>query len=129
MGLPGGRALMVRHARTVGEQRTEEREGLRRAERFPRVSSLTIRYALSMSKEISQRELRNDTAAILREVQAGQTITVTRNGVPVAELRPIRPGRFVPRSALAEAAVRAPRIDAGRFRGDLDAVRDPHVDD
>jgi antitoxin (DNA-binding transcriptional repressor) of toxin-antitoxin stability system len=82
-----------------------------------------------MSKEISQRELRDDSAAILREVQAGQTITLPRNGVPVAGLRPIRRRRFVPRSALAEAAFRVPRIDAGRFRGDLDAVRDPRVDD
>ena len=37
-----------------------------------------------MSRTISQRELRNDSGAILREVQAGQTIIVTRNGVPVA---------------------------------------------
>ncbi|MGH8935407.1 MAG: type II toxin-antitoxin system Phd/YefM family antitoxin, partial [Acidimicrobiia bacterium] len=40
-----------------------------------------------MSRVITQRELRNDSAAVLREVQAGQTIIVTRNGVPVAELR------------------------------------------
>lgn len=80
-----------------------------------------------MSRIISQRELRNDSAAVLREVQAGQTIIVTRNGVPVAELRPIQPRRFVPRAALAEAAARAPRIDAGRFRVDIDAVIDQAV--
>ena len=61
---------------------------------------------------------------MLREVQAGQTVIVTRNGVPVAELRPIQPRRFVPRAAIAEAIARAPRIDAGRFRADLDAVID-----
>jgi len=71
---------------------------------------------------ISQRELRNDSGAILREVQAGHTVVVTRNGVPVAELRPIQRQRFVARTALAEAAARAPRIDAVRFRADLDAV-------
>jgi antitoxin (DNA-binding transcriptional repressor) of toxin-antitoxin stability system len=54
---------------------------------------------------------------------------VTRNGTPVAELRPIRPRRFVPRATIAEAAVRAPGIDAGRFRADLDAVIDQRVDD
>jgi prevent-host-death family protein len=77
-----------------------------------------------MSRIISQRELRNDSAAILREVQAGETVTVTRNGVPVAELRPIQPRRFAPRAVIAEAAARAPRVDAARFRADLDAVVD-----
>lgn len=85
-------------------------------------------YTRDMSKTITQRELRNDSAAILREVQAGETIIVTRNGVPVAELRPIHPRRFVPRAVIAEAAARAPRIDANRFRADLDAVIDPSVD-
>ena len=80
-----------------------------------------------MSRTISQRELRNDSGAILREVQAGQTIVVTRNGVPVAELRPVPPRRFAPRELLAEAARRAPRIDGARFRADLDAVVDPSL--
>lgn len=81
-----------------------------------------------MNRIITQRELRNESAAVLREVQAGQTLIVTRNGVPVAELRPIQPRRFVPRAVIAEAATRAPRIDAGRFRADLDAMIDQSVD-
>lgn len=82
-----------------------------------------------MSRMISQRELRNDSGAILRDVQAGQTIIITRNGVPVAELRPIgAPRRFVPRALIADAAERAPRIDARQFRADLDALVDPFID-
>jgi prevent-host-death family protein len=81
-----------------------------------------------MNRIITQRELRNESAAVLREVQAGQTLIVTRNGVPVAELRPIQPRRFVPRAVIAEAATRAPRIDAGRFRADLDAMIDQSID-
>ena len=81
-----------------------------------------------MSRTISQRELRNDSAAVLREVQAGHTIIVCRNGVPVAELRPVPPRRFVPRAVIADAAKRAPRIDAGGFRADLDTVVDQSVD-
>ena len=81
-----------------------------------------------MNRIITQRELRNDSGAVLREVQAGQTIIVTRNGVPVAELRPVPPRRFVPRAAIADAARRAPRVDAGRFRADLDAVVDQSAD-
>ena len=81
-----------------------------------------------MSRIISQRELRNDSGAILREVQAGQAIVVTRNGVPVAELRPVSRRRFVLRAVIAEAARRAPRVDAGAFRADLDAVVNQSVD-
>lgn len=85
-------------------------------------------YSLRVTKSISQRELRNDSAAVLREVQAGQTIIVTRNGMPVAELRPVPPRRFVPRAVLADAAHRAPRVDAARLRADLDAVVDQAAD-
>ena len=81
-----------------------------------------------MNRIITQRELRNDSASVLREVQAGQTLIVTRNGAPVAELRPIQPHRFVPRAAIAATAASAPRIDFGRFRADLDAVINPSAD-
>ena len=77
---------------------------------------------------ISQRELRNQSAAILRDVQAGQSMIVTRNGTPVAELRPVSRRRFVPRAVLAQAARSAPRIDAARFHADLDALVEPYVD-
>jgi len=81
-----------------------------------------------MNRIISQRELRNDSAAVLRDVQAGQTITVTRNGTPVAELSPVSRRRFVPRSVIADAASWAPRVDLVRLRVDLDAVIDPSID-
>lgn len=81
-----------------------------------------------MSRTITPQELRNDSAAVLREVQAGETLVVTRNGVPVAELRPIQPRRLVPRAIIAEAVARAPRIDDERFRADVDAVVDQSVD-
>lgn len=38
---------------------------------------------------ISQRELRNDNAEIMRGVEQGETYTVTRRGVAVARLSPI----------------------------------------
>ena len=79
-------------------------------------------------RRITQRQLRNDSAAILRDVQAGQSLIVTRNGTPVAELKPVSPRRFVPRSAIAQAARTAPRIDAGRFRADIDALVDQSID-
>src|SRR5208283_1502629 len=78
-------------------------------------------------RTITQRELRNQSAAVLREVEAGRTIIVSRNGTPVGELRPVRRRRFVPRAVIAEAAGRAARIDATQFRADLDAVVNPQV--
>lgn len=38
---------------------------------------------------INQRQLRNDSAEVMRRVEQGQTYTVTRRGVPVARLSPI----------------------------------------
>ena len=80
-------------------------------------------------RTITQRQLRNDSAKVLRAVQEGQTMTITRNGTPVAELRPVAARRYVSRALIREAARTAPRIDARRFRADIDAVIDPWLDD
>ncbi|MGI8576961.1 MAG: type II toxin-antitoxin system Phd/YefM family antitoxin [Nocardioidaceae bacterium] len=40
-------------------------------------------------RTISHRELRNDSSAVLREVQSGESITVTNRGQPVAVLVPV----------------------------------------
>ncbi len=80
-----------------------------------------------MSRFITQREFRNQSAAVLREVQAGETLIVTRNGTPVAELRPIQPRRFVPRATLAAAGAKAPCIDAAQFFTDLERVVDQGI--
>jgi prevent-host-death family protein len=40
-------------------------------------------------KTISQRELRNDNAEVIRGVEQGETYTVTRRGVPIARLSPL----------------------------------------
>ncbi len=79
-------------------------------------------------RTITQRELRNESTAILRAVQAGQSVMVTRNGTPVAELKPVSPRRFVPRGAIAQAAATAPPIDAARFRRDVDTLVDQGFD-
>jgi prevent-host-death family protein len=48
---------------------------------------------------ITQRELRNDSGAILGEVEAGRAVLVSRNGTPIGELRPIRRQHFVARDS------------------------------
>lgn len=79
-----------------------------------------------MAKEIAQRELRNDNAKVIAAVAAGSSFIVTRNGEPVAELRPIRRERrtFVPREEIVEMAARASRIDPAAFRDDVDRAID-----
>ena len=42
-------------------------------------------------RTISQRQLRNDNAEVMRRVEQGESFTVTRRGVPVARLSPINP--------------------------------------
>lgn len=39
-----------------------------------------------MPETITQRQLRNDNAEIMRRVEAGESFVVTRNGHPVADL-------------------------------------------
>jgi antitoxin (DNA-binding transcriptional repressor) of toxin-antitoxin stability system len=43
-----------------------------------------------MRRTISQAELRNGSAAVMDALEAGEEFIVTRNGVAVGELRPIR---------------------------------------
>jgi prevent-host-death family protein len=39
--------------------------------------------------EVAARELRNDTRGLLRRVEAGEDMTITIDGRPVAVLRPV----------------------------------------
>ncbi|WP_457034003.1 type II toxin-antitoxin system Phd/YefM family antitoxin [Kitasatospora sp. P5_F3] len=43
---------------------------------------------MEISSEVPARELNQQTAQILARVEAGETVTVTKNGRPVAILRP-----------------------------------------
>lgn len=75
-----------------------------------------------MSRTIAQRELRNDNAKVIDEVVAGESFIVTRNGVPVAELLPLRALRrtVVSKSCIANFVNTKMDIDAKLFRADLD---------
>jgi prevent-host-death family protein len=42
-----------------------------------------------MVPDIPARDLRNDVSAVLRRVEAGETLRVTVSGRPVAELAPL----------------------------------------
>ncbi|MBM4268095.1 MAG: type II toxin-antitoxin system prevent-host-death family antitoxin [Deltaproteobacteria bacterium] len=77
-----------------------------------------------MPREITQRELRNESGEIMRALDSGETFVITRNGVPVGELVPVQRRRFVPAKSVAAVFAGAPRIARRRFRRDLDAAVD-----
>jgi prevent-host-death family protein len=79
-------------------------------------------------REIPQRELRNNVGAVLREVEAGETLRVTVRGRAVADLVPIA-GRK--RGLSREDVVRI-LADAALDRGfvaDVDAVAGATIDE
>jgi prevent-host-death family protein len=53
-------------------------------------------------KRIAQRELRNDSAAILRAAESGEVFVITVDGRPVATLGPYARRRFVSASRVRE---------------------------
>lgn len=81
----------------------------------------------AMTRTITQRELRNQSGEIMRALDRGEDFIVTRNGVPVGELRPAR-RRFVTRELLLETFRTAPPIEQDRFRDDLDRVASQQID-
>ncbi|HZU73754.1 MAG TPA: hypothetical protein VE990_13370 [Acidimicrobiales bacterium] len=80
-----------------------------------------------MAREITQRELRNGSGEIMRQLDNGESFVVTRNGVPVGELSPLRRHRFVSAQSAVAAFRGAPPVDFDRLRADLDkaARQDP----
>jgi prevent-host-death family protein len=85
-------------------------------------------YDAGMSRVVTQRELRNDSGEIMRRLDAGESFVVTRNGVPVGELTPLRRLRFVTAESIAQIFQAAPPIDAEQFRRDLDAVAEQGIE-
>ncbi len=76
------------------------------------------------SPEVSIRELRNHGGDVVERVAAGERLTVTRSGKPVAELRPV--GRPPVKAEVLLARWRQlPHLDADRLREDLDELLDP----
>jgi len=77
-----------------------------------------------MAREVTQRELRNESGEIMRQLDRGEAFIVTRNGVPVGELTPLRRHRFVAAEAAVALFTQAPRVNYDQFRADLDEIAD-----
>lgn len=71
----------------------------------------------------SIRDLRNHGGDVIARVLSGEAVTVTRDGVPVAELRPV-PRPRVPKDVLIQRFRGLPSVDAARLRADVDALVD-----
>jgi prevent-host-death family protein len=75
-------------------------------------------------KTVTIRELRNHGGEVVKRVLAGESVTVTRAGTPVAELRPLQ-RRGVDRATLLERWRRLPKVDPAAIRRDVDKAVDP----
>lgn len=70
------------------------------------------------------RQLRNQGSEVIDRVLAGESLTVTRDGEPVAELRPLGRARLSA-AALVERRRHLPVVDPVRLRADVDELIDP----
>ena len=81
-----------------------------------------------MATEIPQRELRNNTAGLLRRVEAGEQLRITVHGHPVAELVPIdRAQQFVPFSEIVKG-LRGTMLPTDLLEGELRELDEPARD-
>ncbi|HET8929087.1 MAG TPA: hypothetical protein VFN21_00375 [Acidimicrobiales bacterium] len=77
-----------------------------------------------MARDLTQRELRNESGKIMRLLDEGESFVVTRNGVPVGQLTPLRRRRFIDTRAATALFAGAPPVDHAALRADLDALAD-----
>lgn len=69
---------------------------------------------------ISQREFRNNSAAVMDAVEAGENYRITRNGVEVAALSPVRRKQRLTAEELVVRHRRLPPVDYRRLRREAD---------
>jgi len=73
--------------------------------------------------EVTIRQLRNHARQVLDGVTAGERVTITRGGKPVAELRPLH-APSVTGGTLPLRWRALPPFEASRFRRGIDGVID-----
>ncbi|WP_082973911.1 type II toxin-antitoxin system Phd/YefM family antitoxin [Mycobacterium sp. E740] len=72
---------------------------------------------------VTVRDLRNSGGEVLRRVERGESIVVTRDGTPVAELRPL-PRPSVSPTELIRRRRNFPRVNPDALRRDIDNLID-----
>ncbi|MCQ3803788.1 MAG: type II toxin-antitoxin system prevent-host-death family antitoxin [bacterium] len=76
--------------------------------------------------EVTTRDLRNSGGVVLDRVLAGERLTVTRSGRPVAELRPLSRRGPDPATLLGRWR-HLPHLDPVALRKHIDEVIDPSL--
>ena len=76
--------------------------------------------------DVTIRELRNHGGEVVDRVLAGECLTVTRAGRPVAELRPLPPPG-IDAATLLDRWQNLPAVDPDDFRRDVDEFLDPSL--
>jgi prevent-host-death family protein len=76
--------------------------------------------------QVSVRELRNNGGHVIDRVASGEQVTITRDGKPVAELRPYIQSKLS-REALLARWRHLPAIDPHAFRADVDGALDSRI--
>ena len=75
-------------------------------------------------ESVSVRDLRNSGGEVLHRVEHGESLVVTRDGRPVAELRPLPRASASPAELIARRR-HLPPVDPAALRADLDALIEP----
>ena len=75
---------------------------------------------------VTVRDLRNNGGEVLRRVERGERLVVTRDGTPVAELRPL-PRPRVSAGELIRRRANLPAVDPVALRRDIDELIDPSL--
>lgn len=75
---------------------------------------------------VTVRDLRNHGADVLRRVERGESLTVTRDGEPTAQLVPL-PRRAAQVKDLITRRKALPTVDTAQLRTDVDELIDPRL--
>jgi prevent-host-death family protein len=73
--------------------------------------------------EVSIRDLRNRGGDVVARVVRGERLVVTRDGTPVAELRPVA-RKGLPAELLLAQWSKLPALDEQKWRHDVDQIVD-----
>ncbi len=76
--------------------------------------------------DVSIRDLRNHGGDIVDRAARGEPITITRDGTPVAQLRPLV-RHPIGAEQLLDRWSRLPRVDPESLRADIDAALDARL--
>jgi prevent-host-death family protein len=122
--------VIVQLLRKASENVNAEQGAKRADTATPRADPISapVLHCSPMATDVPQRELRNNTADLLRRVEAGEQLRITVHGHPVAELVPVdRAQQFVPFDELVKE-LRGTMLPEDRLEQELRELDQPPRD-